>query len=1198
MHSRSENGTEISLVEAVDLFDIAEVVLEYARTYLSLLEAFYTEVYGTEEISSRRALLKRNAHITSIDTIHFRMDDLEDLYVIAPTHPLKLLWSLQLARATRLWIDALSLFKDKRPEWSEIYEFISRSNSVNLPNTLMTDKGNVILNIENLDILWSIFAEESLKDPRSLISEFRMRIGGPENINKISSISYRDILEKFNRYLQQHPYVETLVVNAIKPGSASILVNVLLELEKSHPEMNYKINLFSDGPRDHILGHAFDDLMMLATSSRGKEELDPFLMASKEPLYPKLVYSKNSLSEYMDHPDYHDGHITIMFDAFSATVGKDIPKEEIRSNFVYGLVEQYHDMFINMEDRTYWIRQMNLSDGKDVPDDMVGLSLLVPMANRINNINAYFLDPESKKGSRLGTCLNLGPFDKNLLSLVHQHSDWVMIIDRNFGIEFLDNPFEKESPVYLIDHQPDQFNNIGHRMIISTRQVSEVTKIISPILEDLGLDSDIKEKEALIQALGSISGRLVQKLLMSGNSSRESIGLALTRVFLEQSGSLLDMILVPIDGNLELFEKARSFTNNKSDPLSLQRSDLILIDMDPSTRQITFNIIEVKLRSEGTFAGLTALKDGIKEQLKNTTKALRSSFDPDIDTPDRIDRPIQSLALGNILRYYAERSSRYRILPKENLPFLCSFIDDLESGYSLNIKNFSLIFSTKSDGYDTEIDSDITYFFIGRNKVQDLISAAKKAFITKTNIEPDPNYGSIRATFTKRKANILRMTEKVYPEQKNIPIDSDTAGKNTSSKPKASEIAKEDHKINEESEKITCDIILGGKGISSQFGLLGKAGGRKVGLDINNPNSISIFGVQGSGKSYTLGAIIEMSLMSIKNINKLSHPLAGMVFHYSKTEEYRPEFTSILQPNTGTEVGGLLEKYGAQPQGLKDVLILAPVNKVEKRKKEFSGLSVKPILFDSSELNIEDWKFLMGAIGNNAMYIRAINLIIKRLAARNNLNFESIFSSIVDLNESQMTLAKMRLDFAQQYIKDGERLGELVRPGRLIIVDLRDELTSKDEALGLFMVLQRIFATAGAEDANMNKLIVFDEAHNYMKTDFIDDVVETIRLMRHKGNTIVVASQDPESVPLKLIELSSMVILHKMNSPSWVKHIQKGVTALAELRPSQLNSLQSGQAFIWAAEATDNIFTTRAVKVDIRPRVTEHGGKTVKAGLQ
>ena len=61
-------------------------------------------------------------------------------------------------------------------------------------------------------------------------------------------------------------------------------------------------------------------------------------------------------------------------------------------------------------------------------------------------------------------------------------------------------------------------------------------------------------------------------------------------------------------------------------------------------------------------------------------------------------------------------------------------------------------------------------------------------------------------------------------------------------------------------------------------------------------------------------------------------------------------------------------------------------------------------------------------------------------------------------------LARTRLDFAAEYIADGGSVGEAVRPGRLIIVDVRDEFIEKDEALGLFVVLLQLFADARIDE--------------------------------------------------------------------------------------------------------------------------------------
>ena len=50
------------------------------------------------------------------------------------------------------------------------------------------------------------------------------------------------------------------------------------------------------------------------------------------------------------------------------------------------------------------------------------------------------------------------------------------------------------------------------------------------------------------------------------------------------------------------------------------------------------------------------------------------------------------------------------------------------------------------------------------------------------------------------------------------------------------------------------DVMLGATGDSPQYGILGEVAGRRVALDLNQTHTISLFGVQGGGKSYTLGS--------------------------------------------------------------------------------------------------------------------------------------------------------------------------------------------------------------------------------------------------------------------------------------------------------------------------------------------------------
>ncbi len=393
-------------------------------------------------------------------------------------------------------------------------------------------------------------------------------------------------------------------------------------------------------------------------------------------------------------------------------------------------------------------------------------------------------------------------------------------------------------------------------------------------------------------------------------------------------------------------------------------------------------------------------------------------------------------------------------------------------------------------------------------------------------------------------------------------------------------------------------VLLGDTQPTPQYGLLGVVAAepwRRVAFDLDGCNTVSVFGVQGSGKSYTVGSIVEMATQSISQINLLPKPLGTVVFHYHQTQDYPPEFVAMNQPNDEPAQIAALRELGADAAGLRDVLVLTTSDMLAQRQREFSEARVEPIAFSSAELNVADWRFLMGATGNDALYLKLLNEVMRK--NRTALTLETIQEGLIEapLSDSQRTLAQTRLDFAERFIDDSRSLRSLLRPGRLIVVDLRDEFIERDQALGLFVTMLNVFAGAGLGDDPFNKLIVFDEAHKYMGGTLIGQVVGVIREMRHKGVSVVVASQDPVNVPAEIIELSSAVVLHRFNSPKWLGHIQKSLAPLSDLTPPMLASLAPGEAFIWANKATDATFTRRAIKVRLRPRVTKHGGSTRRA---
>src|SRR5438132_942910 len=98
--------------------------------------------------------------------------------------------------------------------------------------------------------------------------------------------------------------------------------------------------------------------------------------------------------------------------------------------------------------------------------------------------------------------------------------------------------------------------------------------------------------------LRSLSGRLALKLLASPAQVQEALGLALSRLFLEQYELLSDRVVVPLDAHTALFAQQKAASGLNSEDVSLQRSDLILVACDANARVLDFHIVEVKCRQD------------------------------------------------------------------------------------------------------------------------------------------------------------------------------------------------------------------------------------------------------------------------------------------------------------------------------------------------------------------------------------------------------------------------------------------------------------------------------------------------------------------------------------------------------------------------------------------------------------------------
>ena len=936
------------------------------------------------------------------------------------------------------------------------------------------------------------------------------------------------------------------------------------------------------------------------------------------------------------------------------------PGSKMRRLPVHGLLQDFTVSYSEEADIVSWQKRPRHGQAKPIPNAEELPKLLASLAEILSRAAATIATNQTGLALRPVSKLVLGAEGKALLHQVHEISDWVFTIDRSLGIEFFDHDWTSPRPEYLIDHSPDLTANSGRRVVITSRSLTEIRALFERVLAEHGLGAYEDRAAAILGELRVLSGRLALKLISSSTHRAEALGLALAKMFLEYQEALEGQVIVPLDAHLDLYRPLQKNADEFGDEISLKRTDLALFDLDASNMVVNCRLVEVKCyQAAGSLSALSQLKTTIADQIQQSQRALQHHFDPQLcGATDRPDRIIKTQELIALLEFYVDRAKRLGYLTPEACSEAKYFLRTMERGYHLRFTRSAIVFDFEKAGIEESVEENgIEFHRIGMDRIRALLEALPHGTEERTRPTPEaaePTPGVMtRAKMLQaletdlpklKQAAFLpeKRTRSVSWERLQTPVDEIDEIPGETRKPVVpvtlpkhpqrpaeppqplperlaataeSATAPGPPKITASQTKYhqpsfpptatassstpapTCEVTLGVTGPSPQFGVLGTVHARKVALDLNHTHTISLFGVQGGGKSYTLGSIVEMATMAIPGINKLPRPLATVVFHYSSTQDYKPEFTTMNHPNSDDgAVQTLADRFQAAPQLLSDIVLLAPADKQAERRREYPEIEVIPLTFASSELQASHWRFLMGAVGNQATYIRVMNQIMRGM--RNNLTLSGLRAAMADSNlpEKLKELAELRLNLAETYIDDSVRLTDVVRPGRLIIVDLRDEFIEKDEALGLFVVLLQLFADATCDGEKFNKLVVFDEAHKYIESpDLVAGLVSVVREMRHKGTSILVASQDPPSVPISLIELSSQIILHRFNSPAWLKHIQKANAALLSLTPEQMSRLQAGEAYVWSSKATDPVFSHEAVKLQCRPRVTEHGGSTKTA---
>ncbi|THX54565.1 hypothetical protein D6D06_05441 [Aureobasidium pullulans] len=396
-------------------------------------------------------------------------------------------------------------------------------------------------------------------------------------------------------------------------------------------------------------------------------------------------------------------------------------------------------------------------------------------------------------------------------------------------------------------------------------------------------------------------------------------------------------------------------------------------------------------------------------------------------------------------------------------------------------------------------------------------------------------------------------------------------------------------------------------------------------LNTNTPWSAFICGSQGSGKSYSLSAIIENCLHASPKIGKLPKPLAGVVFHNNTASAHNICEAAHLV-SLGIKVNVLVSRSNYHA--------LSSIYKKAVSPQAVHLLNIQPLVLQSYHLTAERMHRLMAFQESETavpLYMEVIMRILREMAITGlpfNYSTFKVHLENEGLTPGQKVMMEMRLCLLESFMdpsctrptKSSAKKTDLFStvPGTLTIVDLSDPFLDSSTTCTLFDILLSLFLSSRPE-AGM--LICLDEAHKFMKNTpaaetFTENLLTVIREQRHNACRVVIATQEPTISP-KLLDLCPITMVHRFTSPDWLTTLRGHLAGASDLVTSSDDSskkvsaaklfekiinLDVGESLLFAPAAVLDMdggevkkLGTGFVKFKTRVRLGEDGGQSVLA---
>jgi hypothetical protein len=920
-----ERADRLGIIEVIDLASHADAIQAYAQAFVEL-------VHGAMELdAAQRSGLLRG--ISWLDTVELRWQrqpgDPGRGILLAPTHPLRLLWHLQHSKECARAIEAWDQRTYQVPDWRHFVEQLhDELLPLNLPMALFDRRGRAYTEALPVTPFWGLYLPDRDYDGRHVdTTAARGRVLAGMGVRArsvaVTTIKPDDIAARLFEFVQQHPYIDQLRLNVFNPGTGELIADVLRGVEALRRDqrwpssLRYAVHLFAPLRQLDTVGEAVEGLL---DPERHVGEDDEFTLYSGNHLHPKLLVARNDVADFVSDHTRFPAHLSILVEQFTALGRVGLLKRFRRGSFVGGLVQEPETLPLNSSDSsggqtTGWskgVRPLPRVIATSV-ENLIADTLAA--THRLQASVALGKPVDPQVGPVLA--LQLDAASQALLRQVHEISDRVITIDRHLGVDFFDTPSTGAEPGYLLDFAPEFLQEERQRIVLTTRNTQEIEGVLSPMLNGYGIHLRAGDEVMVLEGIRSLSGRLALRLQSSTTSAQEVVGLLFARWLMEEIGTLENRIVLPLDAHRSWFQG----------PGAQRRADLLLVGF-PGNGVVRMDVIEVKLRENLPPSARRSLYHLMCEQIDTTEERLRTLFDPNLYTLPRADLALRAKELAGTLSFYVRRAVRYGLLTPSDGDAALAVAECLDDGYRLDVGRMGIVFERLGSGYHIDEDEPgFTVHRFGANKARKLFHAAMGRFNERSlrgdldsAASPSTEHGFaalIDEVSEERLFDILRAHLSVSPLRKDgrdgvagAPLSQPTQGiandppapraenasNNIQTNPDASPqmlsqdpasspsspgpdrgpintTGSEEKSSQPDTQRVAPDVLLGSTSLTPQFGVLGRSGSQSVAIDLNGCNTISLFGVQGFGKSYTLGVIAEMASTMTRVLTSSRRPL-------------------------------------------------------------------------------------------------------------------------------------------------------------------------------------------------------------------------------------------------------------------------------------------------------------------------------------